>query len=182
MILGARRKLRGLSPWEYLAIVVTVLIPTVVSSVFDLSTGWVWIISAGWCPVAVLLIAVAHTKQQERADRSVDEKVEEVSGQLQALGEQHDETVGRLAGLEQQVDQVNQVMRTAFGRIGVDDLPPQRHEVSAGSVSWEFQLPAVAGKVRSGRWWVRLWRWVRSKVQWVKRWIERIVWDWDKAA
>ena len=125
MILWAWGKLQALSPWEYLAIFVTVLIPVVVSSVLDLSGGWVGLMLAGWCPFSVLLIAVAHREQQERAERSVDEKVEEVSSLLQALGEQHDETAAKLAGLDQQVDEVDQVMRTSFERLGVDDLPPR---------------------------------------------------------
>ena len=37
MILWAWGKLRVLSPWEYVAIIVTVLLPAVVSSVLDLS-------------------------------------------------------------------------------------------------------------------------------------------------
>ena len=181
MIRWAWRKLRVLSPREYLAIVVTVLLPVLPISLFNWSVGCILLIYAGWCPVAVLLIASAHKEQQEGSERSVNEKVEEVSGQLQTLGERHDETVATLAGLEQQVDQVNRVMRTAFEEIGVD-LPPRRHEVSAGAVSWEVRLSAAAVTVRSGRWWVRLRRWVMAKAQWVKSWVKRIVWDWNKSA
>ena len=176
MIRWAWRKMRVLSPREYLAIIGTVLLPVLPISLFNLSVGCILLIYAGWCPVAILLIASAHKEQQERSERSIDEKIDEVLGQLQTLREQHDGTTARLTGLEQRVDEVDRVMRTAFEGIGVD-LHPRRHEVSAGPVNWGFHLPTAAGTVRSGRWWVRLRRWVMAKAQWVKRWVKRIVWD-----
>ena len=148
-----------------MVVLVTVLIPMLVSSILDLSMGWVWLMLAGWCLASVLIMGSMAQEQRADVDQRISEKIDEVSGQVSSLEHKHDESAATIAGLQQQVDEVDQVMRNAFEELRAD-LPARRYYVQA-SVSWSIMTGEATVEVRGGSRRARIWRWFKSKAQWV---------------
>ena len=125
----------------------TVLLPVLPLSVwFNLSMIpmiWVLLIYAVWSLVALLLMGSMAQEQRADVDQRILEKIDEVSGQVSSLEHKHDESAATIAGLQQQVDEVDQVMRNAFEELGAD-LPGRRYYVQA-SVS---SLSIMTGEAR----------------------------------
>ena len=148
---------------------VTVLLPVLPLYVwFNLSMIpmiWVLLIYAAWSLVALLLMGSMAQEQRADVDQRISEKIDEVSGQVSSLEHKHDESAATIAGLQQQVDEVDQVMRNAFEELGAD-LPGRRHYVQA-SVSWSIMTGEATVEVRGGSRRAQLWRWIKSKAQWV---------------
>ena len=142
---------------------------------------WVVLIYAAWCLVALLLMGSMAQEQRADVDQRIAEKVDEVLGQLRDLETKREEDTEKITGLEGHLDQVEEVMRSAFAGIGVE-LPGRRYSVRDGTVSFSIQVPEVMDEGRGESGIARLRRWVQSKVQWVRCWVNRIVWDWDGAA
>ena len=147
----------------------TVLLPVLPLSVwFNLSMIpmiWVLLIYAAWSLVALLLMGSMAQEQRADVDQRISEKIDEVSGQVSSLEHKHDESAATIAGLQQQVDEVDQVMRNAFEELGAD-LPARRYYVQA-SVSWSIMTGEATVEVRGGSRRARIWRWFKSKAQWV---------------
>ena len=99
-------------------------------------------------------------------DQRISEKIDEVSGQVSSLEHKHDESAAAIAGLQQQVDEVDQVMRNAFEELGAD-LPGRRYYVQASVSSWSIMTGEATVEVRGGSRRAQLWRWIKSKAQWV---------------
>ena len=78
MIRGVSRRLRTLSLRQYMVVLVTVLIPMLVSSILDLSMGWVWLMLAGWCLASVLIMAEVFREERADVNQRIAEKVDEV--------------------------------------------------------------------------------------------------------
>ena len=148
----------------------TVLLPVLPLSVwFNLSMIpmiWVLLIYAAWSLVAPLLMGSMAQEQRADVDQRISEKIEEVSGQVSSLEHKHDESAATIAGLQQQVDKVDQVMRNAFEELGAD-LPGRRYYVQASVSSWSIMTGEATVEVRGGSRWAQLWRWIKSKAQWV---------------
>ena len=145
-----------------MVVLVTVLIPMLVSSILDLSMGWVWLMLAGWCLASVLIMAEVFREERADVNQRIAEKVDEVLGQVSSLEHKHDESAATIAGLQQQVDEVDQVMRNAFEEIGVD-LPARRYYVQASVSSWSIMTGEAAVQVRGRSRKARIWRWFKSK-------------------
>ena len=148
----------------------TVLLPVLPLSVwFNLSMIpmiWVLLIYAAWSLVALLLMGSMAQEQRADVDQRISEKIDEVSGQVSSLEHKHDESAAAIAGLQQQVDEVDQVMRNAFEELGAD-LPGRRYYVQASVSSWSIMTGEATVEVRGGSWRAQLWRWIKSKAQWV---------------
>ena len=165
MILNAWRVLRLLSLREYLVTVFTVLLPVLpISVVFNWSPIWGSLIYGVWGLVALLLIASMLKEQKESADQSVEQKIDEVSGQLRDLENKYDENAAIIAGLEEQVAEVDRVMRAAFEGIEVD-LPARRYSLRASVSSLSIMGSEATVEVRGGSRRARLRCWVNSKVR-----------------
>ena len=179
MIIKVWRVLRVPTLRETRVIVFTVLVPVspFIATVFSCSVIWGSLMYVVWCLGAWLLIGSMLKEQKEGAEQTVDAAIDEVSGRLQQLRDGHS---GRITGLQDQIDELDRVMRAAFEGIGYP-LPPRRIPVRANFVGVGGSLSAAVG-VAGGSRMAHIRRWVRSKAQWVKRWVKRIVWDWDKAA
>ena len=165
MIRGVSRRLRTLSLRQYMVVLVTVLIPMLVSSILDLSMGWVWLMLAGWCLASVLIMAEVFREERADMNQRIAEKVDEVLDQLRDLETKSEESAAIITGLEGHINQVEEVMRSAFEGIGVD-LPARRYYVQA-SVSWSIMTGEATVEVRGGSRRAQLWRWIKSKAQWV---------------
>ena len=148
----------------------TVLLPVLPLSVwFNLSMIpmiWVLLIYAAWSLVALLLMGSMAQEQRADVDQRISEKIDEVSGQVSSLEHKHDESAAAIAGLQQQVDEVDQVMRNAFEELGAD-LPGRRYYVQASVSSWSIMTGEATVEVRGGSRRAQLWRWIKSKAQWV---------------
>ena len=93
MIRGVSRRLRTLSLRQYMVVLVTVLIPMLVSSILDLSMGWVWLMLAGWCLASVLIMAEVFREERADVNQRIAEKVDEVLDQLREPGDtSHEES------------------------------------------------------------------------------------------
>ena len=130
-----------------------------------------------WCLVAWVVIASMLKEQRESTTQTVDEKVDGVSKEIQQLRDDH---TGRMTALQGEIDELERVMRTAFEEID-HPLPPRRVLLRANFVGGSASVSAAVLVVGGSRM-ARLRRWARSKAQWVKGWVKRIVWDWNKAA
>ena len=161
MIRGVSRRLRTLSLRQYMVVLVTVLIPMLVSSILDLSMGWVWLMLAGWCLASVLIMAEVFREERADVNQRIAEKVDEVLDQLRDLETKSEESAAIITGLEGHINQVEEVMRSAFEGIGVD-LPARRYYVQA-SVSWSIMTGEATVEVRGGSRRARIWRWFKSK-------------------
>ena len=162
MIRGVSRRLRTLSFRQYMGVLVTVLIPMVVSSVLDLSMGWVWLMLAGWCLAAVLIMAEVFREERADVNQRIAEKVDQVLDQLRDLETKSEESAAIIAGLEGHINQVEEVMRSALEGIGVD-LPARRYELCASVSSLGIVTGKAALQVRGGSRKARLWHWFKSK-------------------
>lgn len=107
---------------------------------------------------AWVLIGSMLKEQKESAGRSVDEKIDDVSGQLGGLEDKCEENAAITAGLEEQVDEVDRVMRAAFEGIGVD-LPGRRYSLRASVSSFSIMASEATVEVRGGSRRARLRRW-----------------------
>ena len=101
-------------------------------------------------------------------DQRISEKIDEVSGQVRSLEHKHDESAATIAGLQQQVDEVDQVMRNAFEELG-SDLPGRRYYVQASVSSLSIMTAEATVQVRGGSRRARLWRWIKPKARWIWR-------------
>ena len=150
----------------------TMLLPVLPLSVwFNLSMIpmiWVLLIYAAWCLVALLLMGSMAQEQRADVDQRISEKIDEVSGQVRSLEHKHDESAATIAGLQQQVDEVDQVMRNAFGELG-SDLPGRRYYVQASVSSLSIMTAEATVQVRGGSRRARLWRWIKPKARWIWR-------------
>ena len=162
MIRGVSRRLRTLSLRQYMVVLVTVLIPMLVSSILDLSMGWVWLMLAGWCLASVLIMAEVFREERADVNQRIAEKVDEVLDQLRDLETKSEESAAIITGLEGHINQVEEVMRSAFEGIGVD-LPARRYELRASVSSLGIVTGKAALQVRGGSRKARIWRWFKSK-------------------
>ena len=110
MIRGVSRRLRTLSLRQYMVVLVTVLIPMLVSSILDLSMGWVWLMLAGWCLASVLIMAEVFREERADVNQRIAEKVDEVLDQLRDLETKSEESAAIITGLEGHINQVKEVM------------------------------------------------------------------------
>ena len=122
---------------------------------------WVLLIYAAWSLVALLLMGSMAQEQRADVDQRISEKIDEVSGQVSSLEHKHDESAATIAGLQQQVDEIDQVMRNAFEELGAD-LPGRRYYVQASVSSWSIMTGEATVEVRGGSRRAQLWRWIKS--------------------
>ena len=168
LILKAWRLLRTPSLREKKVTVFTVLLPVLPLSVwFNLSMIpmiWVLLIYATWCLVALLLMGSMAQEQRADVDQRISEKVDEVSGQVGSLEYKHDESAATIAGLQQQVDEVDEVMRKALEELGAA-LPGRRYYVQASVSSLSIMTAEATVQIRGGSRRARLRRWIQRKAR-----------------
>ena len=167
MILKAWRLLRLLSLREYMGTIFTVLLPVLPISLFNLSVIWILLTYVVWCPFALLLIASMLKEQKGSVEQRVDTGIDEVLSQLRELENKYDENAVRIAGLEEQVDEVDRVMRTAFEESGVA-LPGRSYAVRAGVSGFSLQVSSPTVELGGGSRMARLRRWGNRQVQRIK--------------
>ena len=184
MILNVRRLIRSLNWYHHVMIIVTILVPLILSVVFPLLLpDWLVVqfllyaaASLALLVAAELSVAVALEKDRSNAQQFVSEEVNVVSGEVRTLREQQGDLIERhgysIEDLRRQVDNQDELFRSAFEGLGVD-LPGPRFAVSAEPIGWGFRVPEVTVTVtRGGSKWVRL----RRLFQRFGHWLKETVW------
>ena len=180
MILKASRLVGSLKRYHHVMIIVTILVPLILSVVLPL-----WLpdclvaqvilyvaASLALLVAAELSVAVALGKDKSNAQQFVHGEVNVVAGELSTLREQQGDLIERhgysIEDLRRRIEDQNELFRSAFEGLGVD-LPGRSFSVSAGPIGWEFRIPEVTVTVtRRGSKWVRLRRLFRRFGHWLK--------------
>ena len=180
MILKASRLVGSLNRYHHVMIIVTILVPLILSVVLPL-----WLpdclvaqvilyvaASLALLVAAELSVAVALGKDKSNAQQFVHGEVNVVAGELSTLREQQGDLIERhgysIEDLRRRIEDQNERFRSAFEGLGVD-LPGRSFSVSAGPIGWEFRIPEVTVTVtRRGSKWVRLRRLFRRFGHWLK--------------
>ena len=133
---------------------------------------WVLLIYATWCLVALLLMGSMVRAQQADVDWRIAEKVDEVLDQLRGLETKSEESAAIITGLQDQIDELDRVMRTAFEEIGVSP-PPRRVLLRANAIMGVGSISAAVLVVGGSRM-VRLRRWIQRQARriWIRVWGE----------
>ena len=183
MILNVWRVFRNLAWYHHVMIIITVLVPLIWSGIITLwlPDGLVLkvILHLAALPaffvLAELAVAVALRSDRSKAAQFVSQEVDVVSGEIRTLREQHGdvrEQHGDVIGdLRRQIDDQDQVFRSAFEDLGVV-LPGRRISVSAKPVAWNIMVSEATGAVTGGSKWARL----RRLFQSFRLWLKETVW------
>ncbi len=109
----------------------------------------------GWAVLATLMTAYMVEKDSRENKEGIEQRIEPLTDEL----ERHrNDSTRRIISLEDQIRQVDQVMRAAFEECRVS-LPPPQVPLSAhltfGAASGSAKL-----QVRHQRWYRRFWLWI----------------------
>ena len=165
MILAALRLFRSLSGYHHRTILLTVLLPAigppaiayfaptpiVLQVVFYVAAFLVWSV------LAVLAVASMLRRDRSESDQLLAKQFEELSGQIRRLKEQQEDM---RVDLRQQVDDLEEVVRSTLSEELQVDLPPRpislRARFTAGSPTMSATLTVVGGsKAARLRQWLR---------------------------
>ena len=153
MILSVIRRFRSLSVHHRITIFITILLPVLwppivayvaqdlVRQVFlHVAVFLVWAVTA--------LVAVASTLRKDRseAEQLVAQPVEELTGRIRKLEEEHEDS---RVGLRQEVDNLEETVRSTFEELGVA-LRPRRISVRARAVSFNVSVSSANVTVVGG--------------------------------
>ena len=159
--LGLSRSLRG---HHYRTIIITILLPVIVPPIIVnfgptslvLQSIVYAVAFIAWVIWSVLAVASMLKKDQSEAEQQVEQKLNALSGQISKLREGHEES---RADLRQQVENLEEVVRSTFDGLGVV-LPPRTismcARITAGSPTMSATLTVVGGsKMARLRQWLR---------------------------
>ena len=163
MILGTLRLFRSLSSHHYRTILFTILLP-VIGPPMIAYFGPDWLLLQVilyvaafliWSLFAVLAVASMVIRERSEAEQSVARQIAALSGQIDRLKEQHEDSK---VDLRRELDTLEDVVRTTFSeKLGVV-LPPRpisiRARITAGSPTMSATLTVVGGSrvVRLRQW------------------------------
>ena len=160
MILMIKRCFRSLPVHHRITIFITMLLPAFWSSVLvyiardPVLYGAVFLV---WAVIAVVVLASTLKKDRSEAEQLVSQPVEALSGRIGKLEEEHGDL---RVDLRQEVDNLEEAVRSTFEQLGVV-LPPRRISLRAKafhiSASWSVDNLTVVGgsKVARLRKWFR---------------------------
>ncbi len=165
MYLSIRRWLRSLSFYHYKTIGITTLLPVIVTPILAhfgpaplvlqvIVYAFVFFL---WSASAVLAVAYMLTRDKSEAEQLVSQNVDALLEQISRLSEEQKDL--RL-DIRQQVDDLEEVVRSTFEQLGVV-LPPRPISVRAKGAFFSFDVPAANGTVVGGSRVARLRRWFR---------------------
>ena len=160
MILWVRDRLRNLSPLHYGVIVVTILVPVVLTAgityfavecllvrvIIDVAAFLVWAL------FVVIVFALVVEKDRAEANQLVSEQVDLLVQQLRGLREEHHTLI---TGLGLQVEDLEERAQSALRGLGVE-LPPKLKP------RWDVHLQGVGNQAVCSGGDLRPWIAVRS--------------------
>ena len=170
MILRVVRLLASLSRTQYVVIFATIIFPALGFQFLPSSTVGDLIIRpiiyVLWSAIAVLFVALMLREDKSKAEKNVDQKFKNLTDEIQEV---KDDLKHKKNGLQDQVDEINKVMRTAFKELNVVLPPPSvflRVEFNAGAAHMSAKVTVNnRKKMTRFRFWFkrqsrRFWRWV----------------------
>ena len=161
MYLKLKRILINLTARQRWVIVITLLLPPIIlqflPSVFPICPNTIYAIYAVWCIFAVVIVASSMNDDRSRMELLVNDKVKPLERQVALLREELDDAK---VDYRQMVNDLEQVMREAFGKVGI---APRRRPISLRGKATLGGLEASGTlTVRGGSRMARLRRRVRS--------------------
>ena len=182
MILKVRRLFKSLHWYHHVMIIVTILVPLILSVVLPLWLPDYLVVqvilyaaaSLGLLVLAELAVGFALERDRSKAERFVSQEVNVVSGEVRTLREQHGELIERhgysIGDLRRQIDDQDEVFRSAFEELRVV-LPGRRVSLRAKPIDFSVMVSAATVNVRGGSKWARFlrlfprfWRWLKETV------------------
>ena len=165
---NARRTLKILSTHDYRTIVITILLPTLFSlalSYFELDLVLkivlTLVVFPVWSVIAFLAVAWMLTHDRSKAEQQITQQIGALPGRI---SKQEEELQNLRVDLRQEVDNLEESVRSAFGGLGVV-LPPRTISVRAGAVRFNFNVPAVSVTVVKGSKLAHLRLWLRRTMR-----------------
>ena len=183
MILKGWRYFISLRWYHHVMIIVTILVPLILSFVFPLWLPDCLVVRVILYVVALMVLfvlvelamAVVLERDRSKAERFVSQEVKVVSGEVRTLREQHEESIERhgysIEDLRRQIDDQDEVFRSALEGLGVV-LPPKRVVLHAQTIGSNVTMSAPTGRPTGGSKWGRLLR----LFQRFGRWLKETVW------
>ena len=168
MILWAVEKLASLSRKQILVILATVILPAIV---FPFLLSWIPgefivrpVIYILWSLIAFLSVASMLHEDKAKAEEDVNRKVNDLSNEVQKMKKNRENT---FAGLQNQLDELDRVVRSGFEEIG-HPLPPRRISLR-GSIEFDALQASGALTVRNRKGMRRLLLWVKRQAYRLKQ-------------
>ena len=183
MILKGWRYFISLRWYHHVMIIVTILVPLILSFVFPLWLLDCLVVRVILHVVALMVLfvlvelamAVVLERDRSKAERFVSQEVKVVSGEVRTLREQHEESIERhgysIEDLRRQIDDQDEVFRSALEGLGVV-LPPKRVVLHTQTIGSNVTMSAPTGRPTGGSKWGRLLR----LFQRFGRWLKETVW------
>ena len=167
MILKVWRLFKSLEWYHHVMIIVTILVPLILSVVLPLWLPYGLVVqvilygvaSLGLLLLAELAVAVALEWDRSKAERFVSHEVNVVSGEVRTLRERHEDLIERhgysIEDLRRQIDDQDEVFRSALEGLGVA-LPPREVVLHAQTIGSNVTMPAPTVRPTGGSKWGRL--------------------------
>ena len=183
MILKVRRLFRSLHWYHHVMIIVTILVPLILSVVLPLWLPDYLVVqvilyaaaSLGLLVLAELAVGFALERDRYKAECFVSQEVNVVSGEVRTLREQHGELIERhgysIGDLRRQIDDQDEVFRSAFEGLGVA-LPATKVLIRASTTLARATMSAPTVSTTGGSKWGRFLR----LFQRFGRWLKETVW------
>ena len=112
------------------------------------------LVYVGWAILAAQMVAYMVERDSREHKEGFEQHIEPLADELER---QRVDFTRRMTGLEEQIREVDRVMRAAFAESGVE-LPPRRIQLS-GEVAFDPPSGSAELGVWGRKWYVRLWRW-----------------------
>lgn len=165
---NARRTLKILSTQDYITILITILLPALFSLALsyveldlDLKIGITLGVFPVWSLFAFLAVAWMLTHDRSKAEQQITQQIGALPGRI---SKQEEELQNLRVDLRQEVDNLEESVRSAFGGLGVV-LPPRKISVRAGAASFSFNVSAVSVTVVRGSKLAHLRLWLRRTMR-----------------
>ena len=114
-----------------------------------------------WSVIAVVAVSSALKKDRSEAEELLDQHVAEILGRIGKLEEEHGEL---RADLRQDVDSLEEAVRSGFEQLGVA-LPPRRISVRAKGIHFGLNTSVANVTVTGGSKIARFRQWIRRSAR-----------------
>ena len=167
MILNVRRLFKNLHWYHHVMIIVTILVPFLLSVVFPLWLPDCLVVQLFLYAAAALVlfvlaelaVAFALERDRSKAKRFVSQEVKVVWREVCTLREQHADLIeghgDSIEDLRRQIDDLDAIIRSAFEGLGVV-LPPKEVVLHAQTIGSNVTMPAPTVRPTGGSKWGRL--------------------------
>ena len=168
MILSILRRFRSLPVHHRIPIFVTILLPVIWPLIIAYLARDLFLqlalhvaVFLVWSVIAVVAVSSALKKDRSEAEELLDQHVAEILGRIGKLEEEHGEL---RADLRQDVDSLEEAVRSGFEQLGVA-LPPRRISVRAKGIHFGLNTSVANVTVTGGSKIARFRQWIRRSAR-----------------